>query len=71
MKGVRWIIEGNRKKKDERKEINKNGEREKHKGRFTLRSDSQGSTIREEKSIHALQATRGYQNLGVSSNSTG
>ena len=69
MKGVRWIIEGNREKKKERNERKKNGEREKHKGIFTRRSDSQSSMIREEKSIHASRATSGYQNLGVSSNS--
>ena len=47
MKGVRWMIEGNKKKKkgEERKERKKNGERErerwreKHKGRFSRCSD--------------------------------
>ena len=67
MKGVRWIIECNRKKKEERK---KNGEIEKHKGRFSRRFNGWSSMVREEKSIHTSRATRGYQNLGVSSNST-
>ena len=62
---MRWIREeekqtdGEREKENERKE----------KGRFSRRSDCQSSTVREEKSIHASQATRGYQNLRVSSNS--
>ena len=34
------------------------------------RSDSQNWLDQETKLIHALRATRGYQNLGVSSNST-
>ena len=68
MKGVRWIIEWNRKKKKE--ERKKNGEIEKHKGRFSPRFNGWSSTVREEKLIHTSRATRGYQNLGVSSNST-
>ena len=34
------------------------------------RSDGQNWLDQETKLIHASQATRGYQNLGVSSNST-
>ena len=58
-----------------RKEGKQTGEKGEEKGRkengiFSRRSDSRSSTIREEKSINASRATRGYQNLGVSSNST-
>ena len=42
----------------------------KKKLRFSRCSDDRSSTIREEKSIYASRATRGYQNLRVSSNST-
>ena len=34
MKGVRWIIEGNRKKKERRERRERKTEREKHKGGF-------------------------------------
>ena len=33
-------------------------------------SDGHSLTVRELKAIHAMRDTRGYQNLGVSSNST-
>ena len=42
---------------------------EKRKRRFSQCSDGQISTIRELKLIHTMRATRGYQNLGVSSKS--
>ena len=42
---------------------------EKRKGRFSRRFDGRISTVRELKSIHGTRATRGYHNLGVSSNS--
>ena len=46
------------------------GERKKRIERERKKKDFPGfSTVREEKSIHASWATRGYQNLGVSSNS--
>ena len=44
-------------------------ERKKREGK--KKGDFSGiSMVREEKSIHATEATCGYQNLGVSSNST-
>ena len=45
-------------------------EREKREKNLSLRSMEFGSSEQKAKSIHALRATRGYQNLGVSSNST-
>ena len=51
-------------------------EREREKGKkihFSLRSkksDRRFSSEQKAKSVHASRATRGYQNLGVSSNST-
>ena len=41
----------------------------KGKGKFSRRSNSRSSTVRELKSVHATRAMCGYQNLGVSSNS--
>ena len=61
---------GKKENKQERKERKKNGEREEEKMRFSRHSDDRISTVGKEKSIHALRAMRGYQNLGVSSNST-
>ena len=65
-----------RRKEMRKKRREKNGQRdrgrkgEKRKGDFSRYFDSQSSMLREEKSIHASRATRGYQKLGVSSNST-
>ena len=60
-------------KKNKKKERGGNEQRgrkgEKRKGRFSRRSDGRSLTVREEKLINALQATRGYQYLGVLSNS--
>ena len=70
-----------KKRKDKKKKGRKIGQREKEKtwekrkkggkrkGRFSWRSDGRISTVRELKSIQATRATRGYQNVGVSSNS--
>ena len=63
------------KKEKERKKSNKeeaNVEREREKGeRENKMGDFPGVlTVREEKLIHASRATRGYQNLGISSSST-
>ena len=56
-----------KKKKSDRE---RERERERNKGgTFFRHFDCRSSTVREEKSIHATQAMRGYQNLGVSSNS--
>ena len=69
-KEVRWG-----KKKENGKEMREIEQREgrrerKKKKSFSRRSDGRSSMVREEKSIHALRATRGYQNLRVSSDST-
>ena len=67
----KWDIgEANRERErvSERERERERDGREK-KRRFSWRSDGRSSTVREEKSIHASLAMRGYQNLGVSSNS--
>ena len=58
--------EGERGKTDRERERKKERER---KWRFSHLFDGRNSTVREENLIHALRATRGYKNLGVSSNS--
>ena len=55
--------------RERERERERNG-REKKKKRFSRYSDDRSSTVREEKLIHASRPMRGYQNLGVSSNST-
>ena len=74
--GIRWIKkrkgrkEGKKTRQKGEKETNGESERKKQKMKIFLPSDGPSSTIREEKSIHALRAMREYQNIGVSSNST-
>ena len=51
MKGVQWIIEGNRKKK--KKKRKKNRERERDRERNTKGDFPRVSTVREEKLMHA------------------
>ena len=72
------IKKGGREEKKEKKkkkgeEKGNEGERgrkgKKGKGIFSHRSDGRSSTVRELKSVHAMKATRGYQNQGFSSNS--
>ena len=65
-KEVRW--EKKREGNERREKRTKNGEKKKRS--FSRHSDYRSSTVREEKSIHKSRATCGYQNLGVSSNST-
>ena len=65
---------GERRKEKKKRKKNRQRERgrkgEKRKGEFSRHSNGRSLTVREEKSIHASKATRGYQNLGVLSNST-
>ena len=61
---------GKKRKKEEGERTNGEREKEKKKGRFSQSFDGRNWTVREEKLIHASRATRGYQNLGVSSSST-
>ena len=56
-----------REKKNKSDREGEKGERNKG-GRFSRHSDGRSLTVREEKLIHTTQATRVYQNLGVSSN---
>ena len=60
MKGVR---EEKRERKKERKDFFASLQDQR-------KSDSRFSLEKKAKSVHASKATRGYQNLGVSSNST-
>ena len=69
-KGKREGKQTREKKKKSDRERERERERERNKGgTFFRHFDCRSSTVREEKSIHATQAMRGYQNLGVSSNS--
>ena len=52
-----------------RKRIERGRKGEKRKGGFSRRSNGRIPTVQELKSVHTTRATRGYQNLGVSSNS--
>ena len=57
-------------KGERRNRIERERERiKKQKKGFSRLFDGQNSTVREEKLIHSSRTTRGYQNLGVSSNS--
>ena len=74
--GIRWDKEG-KKGKQGKKKTNKEGERGKTDREIEeeRKRNKRGiflgfSMAEEEKSIHASQATCGYQNLGVSLNST-
>ena len=65
-------VDKKRSKKGEKKKRKTDRERgrgEREKKRFSQRFDDWSSTVREEKLIRASQATCGYQNLEVSSNS--
>ena len=76
-KGKGSLVE--KKRKEKGKEMREIEQREGRRGRkmekrkkkcFSQHFDSRILTVREEKSIDALPAKSGYQNLGVSSNST-
>ena len=68
------VDKGGKKSKKRKGETNRRGrERETKKGSTSLydlrKSDCRFSSKQKVKSVHASRATRGYQNLGVSSNS--
>ena len=69
--GMRIKRENEEKKRETKRgrkriERERNGEKKK---RFSRHSDGRISTVQELNSIHTTRATRGYQNLGVLSNS--
>ena len=70
MRGNRIQIEREKERERERERERDKGERETKKKRFSRHSEGRSPTVREEKLIHTSRAKRGYQNLGVSSNST-
>ena len=70
---MRWIREEEKQTgREKKRKMDRERERERRdkKGRFSRRFDGRSLTVQEEKSIYASRATRGYQNLGVSSRST-